>query len=368
MSLNLEIARGLAALSVFLFHIRHMLAESAPWLAELSTHGYLGVYLFFVVSGYVITSSAEGVLRHNASPHQFINRRFLRIYPPFWASIVVAISVPLIIATLKGQDFQPKFGDYRIIEWVQLATLSKVFVGADVDLFRRFSDVNAIYWTLAIEFQFYCVVYVALCTRRFFRSILLAVTVVSIWLIIWPSAFLNSGLFIHYWPMFAIGIILYYATNLMKTKPGMARPLKMQVSGLFLTLFSAGALVWFDIDSYFQNSNLVVTIFFSAYSALLLFLAIPFEKRLIQWKSKGRILGVIVSFGAFLGTISYSLYLLHTKISILAALVFRQFFPTDDMVFPMIVVATTIAVSAIFHVVFEKPFMSANYRRMISRL
>ena len=69
MNLLLDMARGIAALLVFLFHVRGGLEASMPVLADIVRFGSLGVPLFFVISGYVISASAEATLRKGESAY-----------------------------------------------------------------------------------------------------------------------------------------------------------------------------------------------------------------------------------------------------------------------------------------------------------
>jgi peptidoglycan/LPS O-acetylase OafA/YrhL len=56
--------------------------------------------MFFVISGYVISASAEATLRRSETAGSFLKRRFMRIFPPFWLSIVVA--VPYLVAAVSS--------------------------------------------------------------------------------------------------------------------------------------------------------------------------------------------------------------------------------------------------------------------------
>lgn len=102
MSLLLDMARGIAALLVFLFHVRGGLEASMLVLADIVRFGSLGVPLFFVISGYVISASAEATLRKGESAGAFLKRRFLRIFPPFWLSILVVLAVPYLLAAVSA--------------------------------------------------------------------------------------------------------------------------------------------------------------------------------------------------------------------------------------------------------------------------
>ena len=63
MVLLLELARGIAALWVFFFHVKNNFQDSAEWIYNIAEYGHYGVPMFFVISGFVITYSAEGTLK-----------------------------------------------------------------------------------------------------------------------------------------------------------------------------------------------------------------------------------------------------------------------------------------------------------------
>ncbi len=92
----LDAARGLAALAVVAFHIRlsDSFRESLPTIHAIATHGYLGVPLFFVISGFCLAASAASSRRNNESALSFLKRRFRRIYPPLWCSMIVVAALP----------------------------------------------------------------------------------------------------------------------------------------------------------------------------------------------------------------------------------------------------------------------------------
>lgn len=101
MVLLLELARGIAALWVFFFHLKSYFKESSQWIYNIAEYGHFGVPMFFVISGFVITYSAESTLKANKSPLSFLKKRFLRIYPVFWVSIFVVILLPYLIELIS---------------------------------------------------------------------------------------------------------------------------------------------------------------------------------------------------------------------------------------------------------------------------
>jgi peptidoglycan/LPS O-acetylase OafA/YrhL len=83
--------RALAALSVFAYH-----AIGFPALARFTGIGWIGVDLFFVISGYLITTI---LLSMRGSPSYFKNfymRRTLRIFPPYYAFFLLCFVVGML--------------------------------------------------------------------------------------------------------------------------------------------------------------------------------------------------------------------------------------------------------------------------------
>lgn len=145
---SLDLLRVVAALAVVAFHYlfrgaagEPMLDVSYPALAPFALPGYLGVNLFFLISGFVIAWSAEG--RDGVG---FAIARFARIYPGFVASMTITFVVLLFA------------GDPR---WpVGMAQyLANLFVLSPA-LGRPFMD--GVYWSIVLEIVFYFWVTLAL--------------------------------------------------------------------------------------------------------------------------------------------------------------------------------------------------------------
>ncbi len=103
--LSIQYLRGLAALSVLVTHaLQWPLAEMNIVLLKT---GRLGVDVFFVISGFIITTIA-GDGRFN--PREFLVRRAFRILPAYWAATflitILAIAIPTqfrtTIPTIEG--------------------------------------------------------------------------------------------------------------------------------------------------------------------------------------------------------------------------------------------------------------------------
>jgi peptidoglycan/LPS O-acetylase OafA/YrhL len=143
----LDALRGLAALSVCFYHfvLCFEVANQYPWLNAVAALGERGVEVFFVISGFVLPlSMAMGGYRAGAFG-RFLWKRVLRLYPPYLASIVVVLGIRWAAGLAPGYA-----GERFAVEpavWLGHLTLSG-------DLLLT-GWLTPVYWTLAIEFQFY---------------------------------------------------------------------------------------------------------------------------------------------------------------------------------------------------------------------
>jgi peptidoglycan/LPS O-acetylase OafA/YrhL len=176
---SVDLMRGLAASWVLFYHLwnryfpnlstqGHPFHWPAEWgityllTAPLIQFGYMGVTLFFVISGFCIhlpqarrSSAADfGQARTPAAPlavRPFFLRRFWRLYPAYLASIVLACVALGLYPTL----LYLKTG--KAIDWV--AAFGLVDAGYTAlflqHLHPQAFDFNGVYWTLVFEVQFY---------------------------------------------------------------------------------------------------------------------------------------------------------------------------------------------------------------------
>ena len=143
---GLDGIRGLAVLAVVLFH------GNWSWMAG----GYLGVSLFFTLSGFLITSLllTEQASTGSIDLRGFWTRRFRRLLPAAWLTIGVVVAVVAWIGDAAQAKSIP--GD----AWSALAQVANwhyLLKGTSYgDLFRSPSPLLH-FWSLAIAEQFYLV-------------------------------------------------------------------------------------------------------------------------------------------------------------------------------------------------------------------
>lgn len=141
---GLDGLRGLAVLAVVVYH----------FFGDILPGGYLGVDLFFVLSGFLITSLLVREYRVNntISLKDFWIRRFRRILP---AALVTLFIVTAIVTAIGGDiavGIREQFLGtlFFVNNWTQIATSQSYFAENEVQVFAH-------YWSLAVEEQFYII-------------------------------------------------------------------------------------------------------------------------------------------------------------------------------------------------------------------
>ncbi|HEU4959953.1 MAG TPA: acyltransferase [Sphingomonas sp.] len=112
-----------------------------PETQYLGFFGWIGVQIFFVISGLVVTQSAEG-----RSPADFVKGRIERLYPAAW----VCATLTLVFALYWGTLSNPVSAYLR-----------------SITLFPFGTHVEPQYWTLGSEIAFYFLIFLLLLVRKF---------------------------------------------------------------------------------------------------------------------------------------------------------------------------------------------------------
>ena len=151
---NFNLVRFIAATSVILFHSYALLGQRDPlYVAARGAvdMGYLGVMIFFVVSGFLVTKSFE----RQRSVRAFVAARVLRIYPGLAIAALFTVAVGALCTTVPWYAY---FRDSQTLEYLAVTIsgwdlrdrLPGVFVNNPYP-----GAVNGSLWTLPIELKFY---------------------------------------------------------------------------------------------------------------------------------------------------------------------------------------------------------------------
>ncbi|MEU6255179.1 acyltransferase [Streptomyces sp. NPDC047043] len=127
-------------------------SEVMPTVFRFATYGWIGVEIFFVISGFVICMSCWG-----RTPRQFFVSRVIRLYPAYWFAIAfttaVVVAVPGVWERLKLRDI--------------LLNFTMLQSGSGVD------SVDGVYWTLWSELRFYLLFMVVVATGLTYRKVVI---------------------------------------------------------------------------------------------------------------------------------------------------------------------------------------------------
>jgi peptidoglycan/LPS O-acetylase OafA/YrhL len=314
-------------------------------------------------------AAAENTLQARRGPANFLKRRLLRIFPPFWLSVLAVMAAPYAIeavSALKSGAFSvaaPAWMAYTWVDWIEVLTLTKVFDNTGGDLQAGFSPINAVYWSLAIEVQFYLIMYASLFFTARWKKILLLVTLLSLLACLSPSL-TNSGLFMKYWPAFFVGLVLREAHQRGGTPLALFARHELAASllatavllaVLFGVIFAPACATPFACSTV---PNLTFTLA-ALLSALLLWTFGGIEHAL-RFPADGKGMPFLKAWMllplAWVGQSSYSLYLLHGKIHQLPMLFVRQLVAPTSLLFPLLTMGATVAMCYVFYLLAEKPF------------
>lgn len=138
---GLDLLRFFAAVMVVLFHFNsfgigvpthqatgHNIAF--PFLPQWTESGWIGVQMFFVLSGYLIAQSAA-----HATWKTFISKRVIRIFPALWTCATLA----LVVRIAAGESITE-----RVLDWLRTIVLSP-----------KGPYIDGVAWTLVVEMVFY---------------------------------------------------------------------------------------------------------------------------------------------------------------------------------------------------------------------
>jgi peptidoglycan/LPS O-acetylase OafA/YrhL len=338
--LELDALRGIAASSVMLFHytshfnIRFGHDSAMPLRFD---YGAYGVSLFFIISGFVIFMTLD----RRPSVKDFALGRFFRLFPAYWAAVLLAYLVALALPDVlfSGSD----------LLW-NLTMVQGLFDKPYID---------GVYWTLQVELIFYAAMAVLL--RAGLLSPGRSTTIACAWILVSLAWFavmqmalagpgewvdyqwlrrhprcklLTALLLAQYIHLFALGLGLY----------DLVRGGRLRTGHLILVgLAAVHDLVWAHPTALLIDGVCLLLVCLAVLLRLRLFRLAPL---------------------AFLGTISYSLYLIHENLGY-AILLWGYDVGIPPILGVAIALGVALGVASLLYRFVEQPFqeLSRGWRR-----
>ena len=314
--------------------------------------GYIGVDIFFVISGYLISSIIlkELIITKSFSFKYFFERRIRRILPVLL--VVMLVSLPIAWFFLIPD---------RLIEFSE-SILSSIGFSSNFYFHytgKIYGAINSLYlpflhtWSLSIEEQFYILYPISLyIIFRYFRKkiILFQILFFVISLILAELLSNNNPSFNFYilptrvWEFLAGSIVAYIEITKTKKKKIIKFNSILPLVGLFLILYSL----------FFTSNSL-------AHPSIYTLCPIIGVCLIIFFASKDEIVTKILSSKLFVsvGLISYSLYLWHYPIFSFARI--SGFFQVNDLN-KLLLLLLTIILSIISYHIIERPFRNKFFK------
>ena len=350
---HLDGIRGLAALFVVAHHLwREYTKGALPGLEGLATnwllYGHLAVDVFIVLSGacLMLPVARSGVLR--GGWQTFYKNRARRILPPFYAAIVLA----LVVSHFNHVSFSPA---------MLIANLLLL-----QDVLPKTNVLDGSLWSVALEWKIYFLfpVFIWLWSRYGPLAVLLASAVIGYGVMILIGVTFPSFYMTHACPwyvfLFGMGMAAKgFGARLEAGRFSWVVPSLFWVAlACFAWMLYAWPITAAGEEAVFAPHLPVIDAAAGMVTALALALMgrtnsrreLSLPVRLLSWRPL-----------VFVGTIGYSLYLIHSNVIYrVSGILTTRLHIHPAFVVIVLDMAITVGLAYLFHLAFERPFMSSS--------
>jgi peptidoglycan/LPS O-acetylase OafA/YrhL len=335
---GVDLLRFVAAFVVVMFHYTFRGTASAnvsdvgfPALGTVFRYGFLGVDLFFMISGFVIFMTAL-----NRPPRGFVISRLVRLYPAFWACCTITFLVTLLLGAGRFRATTPQY----------LANMTMV------PTLLRQPFVDGVYWSLLVEIKFYVMVFVlaVLGQLRHAKAYLALWLIVSMVLPSTPLRGVGQSLLLtDYACFFAAGAAMFL---IRRDGPDWSKLVLLGAS-FIVAVIKAPLAREFPAMYHVELSRVVVAAVYAAFFVALYASAMS-DLSAAKW-----------SWCLTLGALTYPLYLLHQNVGFMT---FNALHPkVNSYVLLVGVIALMLVASYAVHALVERK-TSGPMRRVLERI
>lgn len=342
---TIDVFRGIAILLVVMFHFTARLPAYSLNITEGAPppvfFGWVGVYFFFIISGYCIFMTLE----RSATVGVFLARRFSRIYPAFVAAVLLLFVFGLVAYIPSVPEAY-----FHVVAPNLFDVVTNLFFVGEIGEW-----VDGAFWSIAVEVKFYLLVAILAGAigdpDKFTRMFaIIALVMGPIWAVstlftglgsgrITPQSMLKFLAIAPYLSFFAVGILGRQMQN------GVAGLRGLMAANLALSTMVLG------IEAYsFENHDGIVV---AVVCALTYFLLALLFLRFVSGHSIPHV-PVVSSAIAKVGLLSFSWYLIHENIGISFLANFDRFLPAWLSL--VVVMVSTFCIAIVFSSLVEHRF------------
>lgn len=350
---GLDHLRALAIVFVFLFHYFILSGGQPEWLPDFAKFGWTGVDLFFVLSGFLISSQLFAQIKQEQNIYfkQFFLKRFLRIVPAFLVTVGLYFCFPFF----REKESLPPI--WKFLTFTQN-------LGLNLKDFGTFSHA----WSLCVEEHFYLVLPLILILLQFTNCIkksywvLIALFIFGFTIRIYSFKHLylpkiedeNNWLYWYryiYYPTYnrldglLVGVSI---AGIYQFLPHVW--CKISKYGNLFILLGLAVLIGANFLSYDQmtfNASIFGFPLIAIGYGLIIIGAVSQTSFLYKWNSKVTTL---------MATLSYAIYLTHKGVIHMTHELLAEF-KLDNNLMLLICMVTCISFAYLLHLTIEKPFM-----------
>jgi peptidoglycan/LPS O-acetylase OafA/YrhL len=368
---GVDALRGAAALGVVLYHAVGPKGQSEPlilrWLATpflpVIRLGYVGVFLFFVISGFCIHLSRARAQSEDRVPVSFTDfwkRRIRRLYPPY----LIALTLFLAIA-----GFTTKFAaSFNYIRDVLLHLLMLHNLDS-----RTVYSINGVFWTLAIEEQLYLAYFLLLFLRRrwgWTRTLIICLATRLVWFVLFTAAQVRFKINVpiseaaaSYWFNWALGAISVEAMFGLVKLPPWSYKIKVAAAAILACVGISFLLpaIQQKHEVIYSTLWLVIHPLWGLAFFVLLNWFVAAEK---LWRARAKVPAGIRCLSV-IGIFSYSLYLTHELVA-LEEFRFARLGLSPLLTAILLTTPISIAFAWLFFKFAEKPYLSSPRARPLA--
>jgi len=301
---GLDALRGLAILLVLFFHY-----FSFPL-------GWIGVDLFFVLSGFLITKTLLELKSQPAYFRNFFFRRVLRIFPVYFLTLVIFyIAAPIFFSEKGPGTVYAYYTSNQVWFWTFLQNWLFIKKGVPPEPYLQH------FWSLAIEEQFYlCWPFLVFCIRKKqnLRTAVAAIFFMALFVrvVLWVYSARQDAF---YYNTFArvdglaagsyLSISLYLNKRFSKTQCWLI------VAAFFILIIAS----YLFLGNWRYDNRIFATL---GYSVSALFFAV-----ICYWLVLSDASYRHLNLLCFFGRISYGLYVYHIPVFLLASFLIQKYAP-----------------------------------------